>query len=106
MKQKAYIFSLLIGFVIVTISPIFHSVVVTNYNQVEHHRLGFPFHIIEQHTTLTPLDESFPFELGLLDPREHPTDILFLNYLLSIVSIATVVFFIYFFGFQENGFLD
>jgi hypothetical protein len=46
MRQKAYIFSLLIGFVIVTISPIFDSVVVTNYNQVEHHRLGFPLPIL------------------------------------------------------------
>lgn len=93
MKQKAYIFSLLIGFIIVTISPIFDSVVVTNYNQIENHRLGFPLPIIEQHTTLTPLDESFPFELGLLDPREHPADILFLNYLFSIVSIAMIIYF-------------
>jgi hypothetical protein len=36
----------------------------------------------------------FPFKLGLLDQKEHPTDILFLNYLFSIVSIATIVYFI------------
>ncbi|WP_442600046.1 hypothetical protein [Neobacillus sp. D3-1R] len=95
MKQRGYIFSFIIAFMIVTISPIFDSVLVTNYNQVEHHRLGFPLPIIEQHTTLTPLNESFPFKLGLLDPREHPTDILFFNYLLSIVSIAIVVFIVY-----------
>jgi hypothetical protein len=93
MKKRGFIFSIIYAFILVTISPLFDLVLVTNYNQVEHHRLGFPLPIIEQHTTLTPLDESFPFELGLLDPREHPTDILLFNYWLAIVIIAMVVYF-------------
>ena len=82
---------LLSAFVIVTVSPIFDFVIVNGYEQVNHHRLGFPLPIIEQHTTLTPLDESFPFRLGLLDPREHPTDLLIGNYLVSIISIAVIL---------------
>ena len=28
---------------------------------------------------LTPLKDAFPFQLGLLDPREHPSELLWGN---------------------------
>lgn len=95
MKRRLINISFFIGFIIVSISPFFDSVIVMEYDQVEHHRLGFPLPIIEQHTTLTPLYESFPFELGLLDPREHPTEILLFNYIFSILSISLIVYLLF-----------
>ncbi len=78
----------------VSISPMFDTVMVTeNYNLTQH-RLGFPMPIIEQHTWLTPMEDAFPFELGLVNPQEHPTEILFINYVLSI-AIVTVIIYIF-----------
>jgi hypothetical protein len=96
MKMKECTISLFLGFIFVTITPFFDTVLITTYKQVEKHRLGYPLPIIEQHTTLTPIDDSFPFELGLVDPRNHPTDILFINYSLSVFIIGTFIYIIYF----------
>jgi hypothetical protein len=94
LSRRLFIISLVIGVIGVSISPIFDSVMVTeNYNLTQH-RLGFPLPIIEQHTWLTPMEDAFPFELGLVNPQEHPTDILFLNYFLSI-AIVTVIIYIF-----------
>lgn len=94
MSRRLFIISLVIGVIGVSISPMFVSVMVTeNYNLTQH-RLGFPLPIIEQHTWLTPMEDAFPYELGLVNPQEHPTDILFLNYFLSI-AIVTVIIYIF-----------
>lgn len=94
MSRRLFIISLVIGVIGVSISPMFDSVMVKeNYNLTQH-RLGFPLPLIEQHTWLTPMEDAFPFELGLVNPQEHPTDILFLNYFLSI-AIVTVIIYIF-----------
>jgi hypothetical protein len=93
MSRRLFIISLVIGVIGVSISPMFDSVMVTeNYNLTQH-RLGFPLPIIEQHTWLTPMDDAFPFELGLVNPQEHPTDILFIYYFLSIAIVTVIIYF-------------
>lgn len=92
-NRRLYIITISIGWIVVTLSPMFDSVVVQDDSGLANHRLGFPLPIIEQHTWLTPMEEAFPFKLGLVDPQEHPTDILFLNYFLStfIVTLTIVL---------------
>lgn len=38
------------------------------------------------------MDEALPFTLGLVNPQEHPTDLLFLNYFLSIAMVTAIVY--------------
>ncbi|MEW8987632.1 MAG: hypothetical protein AB2401_11635, partial [Bacillus sp. (in: firmicutes)] len=76
------------------ITPFFDSVVVTPDYDLTKHRLGLPLPIIEQNTWLTPLDDAFPFELGLVSPQENPTKILIGNYLLLVVAAVGTVYMI------------
>ncbi|WLD93000.1 hypothetical protein [Alkalihalobacillus sp. AL-G] len=87
--------SFIIAVFMVTVTPLVDSVVITEPAQLEHHRLGYPLPIIEQHTTLSPMKKDFPFRLGIVDPHNHPTDILFKNYLISTL-IMTIFIFIFF----------
>jgi hypothetical protein len=92
MSRSLAIISIIIGWIGVSISPMFDSVIVSEGYNLSQHRLGFPMPIIEQHTWLTPMEDAFPFKLGLVNPQEHPTDILFLNYFLSIVMVAVMIY--------------
>lgn len=75
--------SIIIGFLLAATSPIFDSDVIEDAEQLNHHELGLPFPFLVQHTTLTPMEDAFPFELGLLDPREHPSSIMPFSYVLN-----------------------
>lgn len=92
LSRRLFIISLVIGVIGVSISPMFDSVIGTeNYNLTQH-RLGFPIPIIEQHTWLTPMEDAFPFKLGLVNPQEHSTDILFINYFFSIAIVTLIIY--------------
>jgi hypothetical protein len=92
MSRRLLVISLIIGWIGVSVSPLFDSVIVTKEYDLYQHRLGFPLPIIEQHTWLTPMEEAFPFKLGLVNPQEHPTDILFMNYFLSIIMVTVTIY--------------
>ncbi|MEK5057231.1 MULTISPECIES: hypothetical protein [unclassified Paenibacillus] len=75
--------SIILGFLLAAASPMLDSKLITDAEQLNHHELGLPFPFLVQHTTLTPMEGAFPFELGLLDPREHPSSIIPFSYFLN-----------------------
>jgi hypothetical protein len=89
---RLFFSSLIIGWLAVSISPLFDSVIVFNSNDLSHHRLGFPLPIIEQHTSLTPMEADFPFTLGFLNPQENATDLLGFNYVFSVLIITLTTY--------------
>lgn len=92
MNSRLIYISLIIGWLLVSVSPVFDSVIVTNSNDLSHLRLGFPIPIIEQHTSLTPMEDDFPLVVGFLSPQENTTDLLFFNYVFSILLITLIVY--------------
>lgn len=62
-------FSFAIGWIAVSITPLFDTIIVTSEYDLTKHRIGFPLPIIEQHTSLTPLEDAFPFQLGMVNPQ-------------------------------------
>ncbi|UYZ23754.1 hypothetical protein [Mesobacillus jeotgali] len=92
LRHRLLLVSILIGWIEVTITPFFDSVTVTPDYDLTKHRLGLPLPIIEQNTWLTPLEDAFPFELGLVSPLENPTQILIGNYLFLVVAAACAVY--------------
>ncbi|MFK9094265.1 hypothetical protein [Bacillus salipaludis] len=68
MNRRFIFISLIIGWLLVSISPVFDTAIVTNSHDLSHLRLGFPLPIIEQHTSLTPMEEDFPLTVWLLSP--------------------------------------
>jgi hypothetical protein len=90
--QRLLLTSIFIGWICVSITPIFDSVRVTSDYDLTKHRLGFPLPIIEQHTSLTPMEDAFPFHLGLVNPQEHPTTLLLGNYVLLVVTSIFAVY--------------
>ncbi|MGG1677958.1 hypothetical protein ACIFOT_19675 [Neobacillus sp. NRS-1170] len=93
MNRRLFFISLIIGWLAVSISPIFDTVIMSNSNDLSHLRLGFPLPIIEQNTTLTPMEDDFPLTVGLLSPQENATDLLVFNYVFSILIITVISYF-------------
>ena len=93
-RYRLLVMSIFIGVIGISITPFFDSVVVTPDYDLPRHRLGLPLPIIEQNTWLTPLDDAFPFELGLVSPQENPTKILIGNYLFLVVAAVVTVYII------------
>ncbi|MFT9600270.1 hypothetical protein [Mesobacillus sp.] len=93
-RNRLLMISIFIGVIGISITPFFDSVVVTTDYDLTRHRLGLPLPIIEQNTWLTPLDDAFPFELGLVSPQENPTKILMGNYLFLVVAAVVTVYMI------------
>ncbi|WP_423410152.1 hypothetical protein AABM38_09555 [Heyndrickxia sp. MSNUG] len=92
--HKRWLFiSIALGWIGVSITPFFDSVPVTAEYDLTKHKLGYPLPIIEQHTSLTPLDDAIPFHLGLVNPQEHPTSLLIGNYSLQVI-LASIIFYI------------
>jgi hypothetical protein len=96
LRYKLLIVSIFIGWIGVTITPLFDSVTVTSKYDLTKHRLGLPLPIIEQHTSLTPLEDVYPFELGFVSPQEHPTTLIAGNYLILVVTAVFAVYLILF----------
>ncbi|WHY77294.1 hypothetical protein QNH20_25010 [Neobacillus sp. WH10] len=90
MNRRLFFISLIFGWLAVSISPILDTVIVSNSNDLSHLRLGFPLPIIEQNTSLTPMEGDFPITLGLLNPKENATDLLVFNYSFSILIITVI----------------
>lgn len=91
-RYRLFAISFLIGWIGISITPFFDSVVVTSDYDLTRHRLGLPLPIIEQNTWLTPLDDAFPFELGLVSPQENPTKIIIGNYLFLVIAAVLFVY--------------
>ncbi|MGA9226015.1 MAG: hypothetical protein WB217_06735 [Mesobacillus sp.] len=91
-NPRLLIISIAMGWIVVSITPVFDSVIVTAEYDLTKHKLGFPLPIIEQRTSLTPLDDAFPFQLGLVNPQENPTSLLIGNYLLQAI-LASITFY-------------
>lgn len=91
-RYRLLMISIFIGVIGISITPFFDSVVVTPDYDLTSHRLGLPMPIIEQNTWLTPLDDAFPFELGLVNPLENPTKILIGNYLFLVGAAVVTVY--------------
>ncbi|GAM14884.1 hypothetical protein [Mesobacillus selenatarsenatis] len=96
LRHKLLIVSIFIGWIGVTINPLFDSVTVTSDYDLTNHRLGLPLPVIEQHTSLTPLEDAYPFELGFVSPLEHPTTLIAGNYLILVVTAVFAVYLILF----------
>ncbi|MBT2642410.1 hypothetical protein J7I80_09240 [Bacillus sp. ISL-41] len=92
LRHRLVLISIFIGWTGVTVTPFFDSVIVTPDYDLTKHRLGQPLPIIEQNTWLTPLEDAFPFELGLVSPQENPTKILAGNYLFLVVAAVCAVY--------------
>ncbi|RSD28840.1 hypothetical protein [Mesobacillus subterraneus] len=95
-EYRLWLLSYLIALIGVSITPLFDSVTVTSGYDLSKHRLGLPLPIIEQHTSLEPLPDAFPFELGFVSPQEHPTELLRGNYLLLVFLAWFIVYFSFF----------
>jgi hypothetical protein len=93
-RYRFLMISIFIGVIGISITPFFDSVVVTPDYDLTRHRLGLPLPIIEQNTWLTPLEDAFPFKLGLVSPQENPTKILIGNYLFLVVAAVVTVYMI------------
>jgi hypothetical protein len=93
-RYRLLVMSIFIGVIGISITPFFDSVVVTPDYDLTRHKLGLPLPIIEQNTWLTPLEDAFPFELGLVSPLENPTKILKGNYLFLVVAAVVFVYMI------------
>lgn len=91
-RYRLWMISIFIGVIGISITPFFDSVVVNPDYDLTRHRLGLPLPIIEQNTWLTPLDDAFPFELGLVSPQENPTKILIGNYLFLVGAAVVSVY--------------
>lgn len=91
--QRLLYNSIAMGWIGVSITPFFDSVTVTAEYDLTKHQLGFPLPIIEQHTSLTPLNDAFPFQLGMVNPHENPTSLLIGNYSLQVI-LASITFYI------------
>lgn len=91
-RYRLFAISFLIGWIGISITPFFDSAVVTSDYDLTRHRLGLPLPIIEQNTWLTPLDDAFPFELGLVSPQENPTKIIIGNYLFLVMAAVLFVY--------------
>ncbi|WP_102262327.1 hypothetical protein [Mesobacillus jeotgali] len=91
-RYRLLMISIFIGVIGISITPFFNSVVVTPDYDLTRHRLGLPMPIIEQNTWLTPLDDAFPFELGLVNPLENPTKLLIGNYLFLVGAAVVTVY--------------
>lgn len=96
LRHKLLIVSIFIGWIGVTITPLFDSVTVTSNYDLTKHRLGLPLPIIEQYTSLTPMEDAYPFELGFVSPQEHPTTLIAGNYLILVVTAVFAVYLILF----------
>jgi hypothetical protein len=92
LRHRLLLASIFIGWICVSITPVFDSVRVTTEYNLTKHRLGFPLQIIEQHTSLTPMDDAYPFHLGLQSPQENPTTLLLGNYVLQLVIAVLAVY--------------
>ncbi|MCM3666189.1 hypothetical protein M3204_17355 [Mesobacillus subterraneus] len=92
LRHRLLLASIFIGWICVSITPVFDSVRVTAEYALTKHRIGFPLPIIEQHTSLTPMDDAYPFHLGLLSPQETPTTLLLGNYVLQFVIAVLGVY--------------
>lgn len=90
--QSLLFFSFAIGWIAVSITPLFDTIIVTSEYDLTKHRLGFPLPIIEQHTSLTPLEDAFPFQLGMINPQEHPSSLLLGNYALQVIFASISVY--------------
>lgn len=77
---------LLLTLITVLVTPFFSRVTVEHELPVTY--LGLPFAFLEQHTTLTPLPEDLPLQIGFLDPREHPTQLLWGPFLADIAVVG------------------
>jgi hypothetical protein len=96
LQHRLMLISLFLGWVGVTITPLFDSVTVTSDYDLTRHRLGKPLPIIEQHTSLTPMEDAFPFELGFVSPQEHPTTLNLGNYVILVLAAGIAVYIILF----------
>jgi hypothetical protein len=94
LQHSLMLISLFMGWIGVTITPLFDSVTVTAEYDLTRHRLGQPLAIIEQHTSLTPMADAFPFELALVSPQEHPTTLIVGNYLILVLAAGFAVYII------------
>lgn len=84
--RKEHVWLLLLVLLTVMATPFFTTATINREPVVAYHGLPFPF--LEQHTTLTPLPEDLPLEIGFLDPREHPTDLLWGPLIVDIAIVG------------------
>lgn len=66
--------------------------IVSNSNDLSYLRFGFPLPIIEQQTSLTPMEKDFPLTVGVLSPQENATDLLAFNYFFSILIVTLTTY--------------
>lgn len=92
MNRRRLLISIIFACAVVSISPLFDSVIVTKEYDLLHHRIGFPLPIIEQQTSLTPEENVYPFELGFVNPQEHPIELLLTNFTFSILIISVSIY--------------
>lgn len=84
--RKEYRWILLLSLFTVLATPLLSRVTIKHELPVTYH--GLPFAFLEQHTTLTPLPENLPREVGFLDPRENPTHVLWEPLLMDLVIVS------------------
>lgn len=91
MNLKTISIVMMISLIIVGITPLIIPVTVTEPSQLSNLRFGAPLPFIQQESTLQPPDEWFPYKLVLLSPWENPTQILWGNFLASVVLFSIVL---------------
>lgn len=88
---KHLIILVVISLFLVGISPLIIKTTITSQAQLSAVRTGFPFAFVEQKSSLTPPEYSFPLELRVLSPWENPTRIIWSNLALSVFMAGVVV---------------
>jgi hypothetical protein len=87
MNKRVMLFTFIISFIFVLLSPLFVSIKVHNFSQLKALRFGFPLPFIQQTGSLTPDKGDFPLSLTILNPMENVTQILIGNFTLSVLYV-------------------
>lgn len=82
----------LIAFILVVSSLFFIPYEAVTYDQISTIKLGAPINFIVQHTSLTPDISEFPMKLTFLSPWDNPTEIVFKNFLFSLLIIWMILY--------------
>jgi hypothetical protein len=78
---------------LVVITPLIIPVTATEPNQLNNLQFGAPLPFIQQEILLEPPEKWFPNRMTIMNPWEHPTKIIWANFITStvIISVGLIV---------------
>ncbi|MBS4172951.1 hypothetical protein [Bacillus sp. FJAT-49736] len=90
MNKRVLLYTFIVSFVLVLLSPFLFPVKVTSFSELKALRFGFPYPFIEQTSNIVPAREDFPITLTMLNPLKNVTQILLGNLALSVFNVMVL----------------